>query len=69
LRSVAVVHVPVDDCDARRPELGLRVAGRNRDVVEEAKPHPTLGQRMVSRGTHERERTLLDGGDRGPRRQ
>ena len=39
LRAVAVVHVPVDDQHAVEPVLRRRHAGRDRDVVEQAKAH------------------------------
>ena len=44
LRAVAVVDVPVDDRHALEPELGLRRARRDRDVVEEAEPHRAVGR-------------------------
>ena len=39
LGAVPVVDVPVDDRDALDAELGLRVAGGDRDVVEDAEAH------------------------------
>ena len=49
LGAVSVVDVPVDDRHALEAELGLGVAGGDRDVVEEAEPHRRVRPRMVSR--------------------
>ena len=64
LRPVAVVDVPIEDRDALEAELGLREAGGDGDVVEEAEAHGLAGECMVARRTHEREAAALDGLDR-----
>ena len=52
LRAVAVMHVPVDDGDAFGPMRCLRVAGRDRGMVEEAEAHGALALGMVPGRAH-----------------
>ena len=59
-----MVDVPVEDRDALQAELGLREAGGDGGVVEEAKAHRAAGERMVAGRPHEREAAALDGLDR-----
>src|SRR5207245_1276263 len=56
LRAVAVVHVPVDDEQARDAVLVLQVAGRYRRVVEETEAHRAVGLRVVPRRPRRHER-------------
>ena len=60
LRAVAVVHVVVDDRDPREPELRLRVARRDRHVVEHAEAHRAVGERVVAGRPDEREAAAID---------
>jgi hypothetical protein len=53
LRAVAVMHVPIDDQDARQAECRLRVFGRQGDVVEQAKTHAPLGRGVMPRRPHQ----------------
>ena len=64
LGSVAVVNVPVENRDPPQLEVGLGVARRDRDVVEEAKPHRPLAERMVTRRPGQREAGAVDRVDR-----
>ncbi len=43
LRTVAVMHVPVEDGDALGDQLDLGPAGRNGDITEEAEAHRASG--------------------------
>ena len=64
------MHVPVGNENTRASQR-LRVARGDDDVIEEAKPHGTLGERMMPGRTGDGERPfpavsaqrLLDGGD------
>ena len=47
------------------PELGLRVSGRDRDVVEEAEAHRPVRRRVVPRRPYEGEPVYADRFDRG----
>ena len=69
LGAVAVVHVEVDDRHPLEPELLLRVARRDRDVVDEAEAHRAVGQRVVAGRPHEREPAAVDRFERDPGRQ
>ncbi len=60
LRSVAVVHVDVDDGNALET-AGEHRGGRDGDVVEEAEAHRPIRFGVVPRWTHERERGLALG--------
>ncbi len=60
LGAVPVVHVVVDDRDPREPELRLRVARRDRHVVEHAEPHRLVGERVVAGRANEREAAAID---------
>ena len=51
------------------PELRLRVARRDDDVVEDAEAHRAVVEGVVPRRAHEREPTDLDRADRAPRRE
>ena len=66
LGAVAVVDVEVDDRDALEPELGLRVARRDGDVVEEAEAHRPVGERVVAGRADEREAAAVDRLERDP---
>ena len=48
MRSVAVVHVPVDDRDATEPARCQQVVRCDRRVAEDAEAHPRVGQSMVA---------------------
>ena len=61
LGAVAVVDVPVDDRDPVDPLPPLRVAGGDRDVVEDAEPHRLLGAGVMAGRADERE-AVVDGG-------
>ncbi len=63
---VPVVHVEVDDRDAREAQLGLRVASRDRDVVEDAEAHRFRAKRVVPGRADEREAASPDRLDRAP---
>src|SRR5262245_5225540 len=67
LRSVPVVHVPVDDRHALDVALGLQVTSSDGDVVEDAEPHRGVCERVVPGWPHEREALLLRRGDRDSR--
>ena len=54
LRPVAVVNVDVDDRNPLEPTREHR-GRRNRDIVEEAETHRTIGFSVMSRRTQERE--------------
>jgi hypothetical protein len=69
LRSIAVVHVEVDDRDATDAAHRLHVACCDRNVVHQAKAHRALRRRVVSRRPHEREPTGLGGVDRAAGRE
>ena len=56
LRAVAVVHVPIDDQHAVELMLVAGHAGRDRDVVEQAKAHRPFGERMMAGRPHEAQR-------------
>ena len=63
-----MVHIPVHDQYARLPQP-LSVPRRDHDVVDQAEPHGTVGERVVprrARGTEPRAPldTLLHGADR-----
>ncbi len=60
-----MVDVPVDDRDPPDAELGLRVSGRDRDVVEEAEAHRPVRGRVVARRPYEGEPVAADRFDRG----
>ena len=60
LRAVAVVHVVVDDRDPREPELRLRVARRDRHVVEHAEAHRAVGEGVVAGRADQREAAAID---------
>src|SRR5690606_19852116 len=49
LRSVSVMHVPINDCDALGTVAALRMAGSNRYIVEKAKTHRCGTFGMMSR--------------------
>jgi hypothetical protein len=66
LGAVAVVHVEVDDCDPLEPELRLRVARPDRNVVHQAEAHGTIGEGMVPGRPHECEPAAVDRLDRDP---
>ena len=59
------MHVEVDDRHALDPERALCRARGDRDVVEDAEAHRARRQRMVTRRSHERERTAQRGLYRG----
>ena len=67
LRAVPVVDVPVDDRHPLRPELCLRRAGGDRDVVEEAEAHRAVGGRVMAGRPDDRERTARGRLDRRAR--
>src|SRR5262249_58626997 len=48
LRAIAVMDVKVDDRDALGAVATLRMAGRDRCIVEQAEPHRPRGLGMVS---------------------
>ncbi len=52
LRTVAVMHVEIDDGNALRTMLGASVMGSNRDVVEQAETHRPKAFRVMSWWTH-----------------
>ena len=52
LGSVAVMHVEIEDRHLFGAMRGLRVAGRDRRIVDEAKPHRRGGPGMMARRTH-----------------
>ena len=54
LRSVAVMHVEVDDRDAS-DAVRLQRACSDRDVVEDAETHRTFAEGVMARRPHERE--------------
>ena len=62
-----MVNVPVDDRDPLEPELGLRVARRDRHVVEQAEAHRSARQRVVAGRADEREPAALRRVDRAAR--
>src|SRR6266849_241018 len=47
LRAVAVVHVPVDDQDARQTMNRFGMVGGKGDVVEKTKPHAAILRGVV----------------------
>ena len=49
LRSVAVMHVPIEDADTLQTIGVTGVGGGNGDIVEKAKAHRLLGARVVPR--------------------
>ena len=69
LGAVSVVDVPVDDRDPPDTELGLRVTGRDCDVVEEAEAHRPVRRRVVPRRPYQREPIAADRFDRGAGRE
>lgn len=48
LRPVAVMHIPINDGDALGTVAALRMAGRNRNIVEKAKAHSRGALGMMS---------------------
>src|SRR4029078_3139077 len=48
LRTVSVMHIPVDDEHAAQTVLFLNVARRDSHVVEKTKTHRPVGFRMVT---------------------
>ena len=72
LRAVAMMHVEVDDGDARQA-LRTGVGRRDGDVVEQTKAHRAIALGVMARRTHERERRtvagerVLDAGEDGAR--
>ena len=58
------MDVPVDDRHSLDAERVLRVAGRDRDVVEDAEPHRVPAQRVVAGRADQREASGLDRRDR-----
>ena len=69
LGAVAVVDVEIDDGHPLQPELRLRVARRDGDVVDEAESHRPVGERMVAGRPAERETAAVDRLEREPRRE
>ena len=69
LRPVPVMNVEVHDRDALDAELGLGVAGGDRDVVEDAEPHRAALEGVMPRRSDEREALLLDRDQRAARGQ
>jgi hypothetical protein len=67
LRAVAVVHVPVDDRDAAKAELGLRPARGDCDVVEEAEAHRAVALGVVTGRPRDREAAVAHRIDRRAR--
>jgi hypothetical protein len=57
LGPVAVVHVPIDDGDARDAVV-QRVSGGDRDVVDETKAHRLIGTSVVPRRTQKRDAAI-----------
>ena len=58
LRAVAVMDVPIDDQDTPQ-SVRLSLPSRDRDVVEQAKTHWVVGQRVMSRRTDEAQRSAM----------
>ena len=58
LRAVAVVDVPIGDGDALHSVFALRIAGRDRDVVEQAEAHAAMGRGVMAGRTHDAECVL-----------
>jgi hypothetical protein len=56
LAAVAVMHVEIDDRDAFRAVPFLRVARRDRDIVEQAEAHRRRGLGMMAGRAHRDER-------------
>ena len=67
LGAVPMVDVEVDDGHPLEPELGLRVARRHRGVVDQAKAHRPVGERVMPRWSDEREATPVDRLESDPR--
>ena len=58
LRTVSVMHIPVDDEHAAQTVLFLNVARRDSYVVEKTKTHRPVGFRMVTGWPHGAKRML-----------
>ena len=62
LRSVAVMHIPVDDENPICTVALACVLRGNGHVPEEAETHRSIFQRVVSRRSHGAERSQIDPG-------
>ena len=69
VRPVAVMDVEVDDRHALETQVTLCRAGRDCDVVEDAKAHRPPRERVVPRRADESEAAVQRGFDRGSGRQ
>ena len=58
LHAIAVMHVKIDDGDARGAMRRARMQGRDGGVVEKAKAHRRIARRMMARRPHGDESVL-----------
>ncbi len=67
LRAVAVVNVPIDDENTLQAQRETRCSGQG-NIVEQAKPHRALGERVMSRRADEAQCLRIGAVDDSPYR-
>src|SRR5690349_22914089 len=64
LSSVAVMDIPIDDENPAESVLFARIVRGDRDVAEQAEPHCSIVDGVVSRRADRRETALVDSAHR-----